>query len=203
MVIWLTDNNSTPTGGPPEFRGGSNGPWRGELGDALEGSIRAVGMIKWPRRITPGSSNQMVSIHDILPSLASIIGARVPADRPMDGVDQSAFFTGKQAKSNRESLITFIGEEIAAVRFRQYRLYPKEFIATTGNPTMTGLPGRRAEGNGYPAIFNVEADPREENNIMAVAGWVIPQYMRLIGEYRKTLEKYPNPKAVSLTDFGR
>jgi len=25
----------------------------------------------------------------------------------------------------------------------------------------------------------------------------------VIGEYRKTLEEYPNPKAVSLTEFGR
>jgi hypothetical protein len=66
---------------------------------------------------------------------------------------------------------------------------------------MAGVGGYRAEGNGYPAIFNIEQDPREENNISASSGWVIAQYMRLIGEYQKTLEKYPNPKAVNLTDF--
>ena len=38
--------------------------------------------------------------------LAGFIGAQVPTDRPIDGVDQGAFFTGKQEKSNRESLIT-------------------------------------------------------------------------------------------------
>ena len=42
-------------------------------------------------------------------------------------------------KSNRESLISFIGEEVAAVRWRAYRIYPKEFIATTGNPSILGL----------------------------------------------------------------
>jgi hypothetical protein len=57
----------------------------------------------------------------------------------MDGLDQGAFFTGKQEKSNRESLISFIGEEVAAVRWRAYRIYPKEFIATTGNPSILGL----------------------------------------------------------------
>lgn len=202
IVLWLSDNAAAPTSGPFDSRPGSNGPFRGELGDALEGSIRTVGMIKWPGRIAPHASNQMVSVHDFFPTLAGFIGATVPADRPMDGVDQGAFFTGKQATSNRESLITFLGEEIAAVRWRQYRLYPKEFVSTTGNPAMYGLAGRRAEGNGFPAIFNIEADPREEVNILGTSAWVIGPYLKLIGEYQKSLEKYPNPKAVNLTDFG-
>ena len=116
IVLWLSDNAAAPTQGPGEDRGGSNGPFRGELGDALEGSIRTVGMVKWPGTIAPRVSNEMVSVHDIFPTLAGFIGAQVPADRPIDGVDQGAFFTGKQPKSNRESLITFIGEEVGAVR---------------------------------------------------------------------------------------
>ncbi len=203
IVIWLSDNGSTPTGGPAAFRGGSNGPFRGELGDALEGSIRTVGMIKWPGKIAPRASNEMVSIHDFYPTLAAMIGAEIPQDRAIDGVDQSAFFTGTQAKSNRESLLTFIGDEIVAVRWRQYRLYPKQFVSSAGNPAVAGIGGYRAEGAGYPTIFNVEQDPREEVNVNATTGWVIPQYMRVIGEYQKSLEKYPNPKAVNLTQFGR
>ncbi|HJW36295.1 MAG TPA: arylsulfatase [Actinomycetes bacterium] len=203
IVIWLSDNGSTPTGGPAAFRGGSNGPFRGELGDALEGSIRTVGMIKWPGKIAPRASNEMVSIHDFYPTLAAMIGAEIPQDRAIDGVDQSPFFMGTQAKSNRESLLTFIGEEIVAVRWRQYRLYPKQFVSSAGNPAVAGIGGYRAEGAGYPAIFNIEADPREEVNAAATTGWVIGQYLKLIGEYQKSLEKYPNPKAVNLTQFGR
>ena len=203
IVIWISDNGATPTGGPAESLGGSNAPFRGELGDALEGSIRTVGMIKWPGKITPRTSNEMVSIHDFFPTLASIVGAKVPMDRPIDGVDQSDFFTGKQPKSNRDSLLTFIGEEVAVVRWRQYRMYPKEFASSKGGESMPGLGGHREELNGFPAIFNIEQDPREEVNILASSGWVIAQYLRLIGEYQKTLAKYPNPKAVNLTDFGK
>lgn len=201
IVIWLSDNAAAPTAGPPDTRMGFNGPFRGELGDALEGSIRTIGMIKWPGRIAPRASNEMFAVHDWAPTLANIIGAQMPTDRPIDGVDQSGFLTGRQTKSNRESLITFLGEEIAAVRWRQYRLYPKEFISASGNPPMMGLAGRRAEGNGFPAIFNIEADPREEVNIVGTSAWVIGPYLKAIGEYNKTLEKFPNPKAVSLTEF--
>jgi arylsulfatase len=203
VVIWLSDNGSTPTQGPPEFRGGSNGPFRGELGDALEGSLRVPAMIKWPRKIAPGASNEMVSVHDFFPTLAKIIGGKLPDDRPIDGVDQSAFFTGKQVKSNRESLITCIGEEVVAVRWRNFRLYPKQFVSSAGNPSMNGIAGYRAEGNGYPAFFNIEQDPREEVNIAASSAWVVGPYLKLIGEYQKSLEKYPNPKAVNLTNFGK
>ena len=34
IVIWISDNAATPLSGPPAYRGGNNGPFRGELGDA-------------------------------------------------------------------------------------------------------------------------------------------------------------------------
>ena len=203
IVIWLSDHAAAPTAGPPDSRAGFNGPFRGELGDATEGSIRTVGMIKWPGKIAPGASNGMVSVHDWFPTLAGIIGAEVPTDRPIDGVDQSAFFTGEQEESSRESLLTFIGDEIAAVRWREFRIYPKQFVSSAGNPPMDGLGGNRMETTGFPLVFNIEADPREEVNIIGTAAWVIGPYLRTIGEYRKSLESYPNPEAVSLTEFGR
>jgi arylsulfatase len=203
IVIWISDNAAAPLAGPSDTRMGFNGPFRGELGDATEGAIRTIGMVRWPGKIAPRASNEMFSVHDWFPTLAGIIGGKVPTDRPIDGIDQSAFILGKQAKSNRESLISFIGEEVVAVRWHQFRLYPKEFVLTTGNPPMTGLAGRRAEGNGFPAIFNIEADPREEVNILGTSAWVVGPYLKVIGEYYKTLEKYPNPKAVNMTQFSR
>ena len=203
IVLWLSDNAAAPTSGPFDSRPGFNGPFRGELGDALEGSIRTIGMIKWPGNIKPRVSNEMVSVHDFFPTLATIIGAKIPNDRPIDGVDQSAFFTGKQPKSNRESMISFIGEEVAAVRWRQYRIYPKQFVSSAGNPTMSGLAGQRMEGNGFPAIFNIEADPREEVNVFGTSAWVLGPYLKLVAEYQKSLQEHPNPKPVNLTKFPR
>ncbi|HTE31468.1 MAG TPA: arylsulfatase [Chryseolinea sp.] len=203
IVIWISDNAAAPTQGPGEDRGGSNGPFRGELGDALEGSVRTIGMIRWPGKIMPRVSNEMVSVHDWLPTLAGFIGAKIPTDKPIDGVDQGAFFMAKQPKSNRESLITLIGEEVGAVRWRNYRIYPRQFVPSAGNPAMYGLAGNRQDGNGFPLIFNIEADPREENNVLGTSAWVIGPYLKLVGEYYKSLEKYPNPKSVSLTEFQK
>ena len=75
---------------------------------------------------------------------------------------------------------------------------------TTGNPPMTGLAGRRAEGERLPCDTwrASEADPREWANVVDSDAWVVLTYLKLIGESYKSLEKYPNPKPVKLTEFG-
>ena len=201
IVIWISDDGASPLTGPSASRGGSNGIWVAELGDGREGSLRTPAMIKWPGKIQPSKSNGMVSIHDFFTTLGSIIGADIPDDRAIDGVDQTDFFLGKQDHSNRESLLTFLGDEIVAVRWRHFRIYPKQFTATPGIPPMTGIFGARMETNGYPIVINLFADHKEEFNILADNAWVMGPYMKIIGAYKKSLVKDPNPPAFSLTDF--
>jgi arylsulfatase len=50
-------------------------------------------------------------------------------------------------------------------------------------------------------IYNIEMDPREQICIPADNAWVYRQYLRIVGEYKKSLEKYPNPPGVSLTNI--
>ena len=202
VVIWISDNGATVTGTVPgEVGGGSNGPFRGELGDGNEGSIRTAGMIKWPGKIQPSVSNEMVSVHDFLPTFAEILGKKLPKDRPYDGVDQSEFFLGKTDKSAREHLITFVGDRIIAVRWKQFRIYPLEFIGSETNPQYKGgYLSSTKETAGFPRIYNIDADPREMQDI-AVSGsaWVFGAYGKIIAEYKKSLKKYPNPPAPNLT----
>jgi arylsulfatase len=204
IVIWLSDNGPAQTQAHnTDYMGSSPGPFRGEVGDALDGSLRVPGMIKWPGRIPARKSNEMVSIHDFLPTLATITGAKVPQDRPIDGVDQSDFFLGKSEQSGRESLITFIDNEIAAVRWRKWRMYPRQFIASSGNPSALGVSAYRIDGTGYPAVYNIERDPRELWNVVGVEAWVIGEYLRLVGEYQASLKEHPNPPGFSLTEFKK
>ena len=201
IVIFLSDNGPTTTGGSPdELYAGDPGPFRGELGDAYEGSIRTVGMIRWPGRIKPSVSNEMIAIHDIFPTLATMIDAKIPSDRPMDGVDRD-FLLGRQDTSNRDHLLTFIGDRLVAVRWRQWRIYPVEFMGTRGNPSTAGYVGTIRETAGYPQIYNIEADPKEQANVAHLNGWVLAPYLQVINDYRESLVKYPNPPAPNFTDI--
>jgi arylsulfatase len=202
IVIFLSDNGPARTSVTfDEIQGGDVGPFRGELGDAYEGSIRTIGMIRWPGRIEPSVSNEMVALHDFLPTLATIIGAEIPSDRSIDGVDQSRFFLGEQTRSNRDSLISFVGDRIVAVRWRQWRIYPVEIRRAQGNPATAGMIGTMTETAGYPEVFNIEADPKEEVNRVVTDAWVVGSYLQVVNDYLESLEKHPNPPAPNLTDF--
>ena len=199
VVVFMSDNGPMRTNTWPDS--GSAGPFRGELGDPLEGSIRTIGMIRWPGKIEPGTSNEMFSTMDFMPTFAQIAGAKMPEDRPIDGVDQLEFLLGEQAQSNREHLITFTGDQLQAVRWRQFRYYLVDVVPSgLGASRQEGLAGayRRLH---YPLIYNIEADPREEFNINTTRGWVAGHAMRIIGEYLQTLEDHPNPPAPNLTNF--
>ena len=202
IVIWISDNGPTTTGGSlDELYAGDTGPFRGELGDAYEGSIRTVGMVRWPGKIKPSVSNEMFAIHDFLPTLAKIIGAEIPDDRPIDGVDQSAFLLGQQETSNRDHLLTFIGDRLVAVRWKQWRMYPVEFLGTRGNPSTAGYVGTIRETAGFPQAYNIEADPKEEVNVIHTNGWLIAPYLQLVNKYRESLKAHPNPPAANLTNI--
>ena len=98
-------------------------------------------MIRWPGRLGPGKSKEMVASHDFLPTLASILGAELPGDRPDDGVDRSAFLLGRQDRSAREHLITLVENEIAAMCWRKYGICPRAFGPSFGDPAQEGALG--------------------------------------------------------------
>jgi arylsulfatase len=89
------------------------------------------------------------------------------------------------------------------VRWRHWRIYPKQIIASSGNPSAHGVYATRAEGTGYPAIFNITRDPREEMNVVGTEAWVIGAYMKIVGAYQASIKEYPNPQGFSLTTFPK
>ena len=127
IVVFASDNG--PYGetarefgnqGTPDM--GNSGPFRGELGEATEGSIRTCCFIRWPGHVKPDTSSYaMFSIMDFLPTFASIVGGKVPTDRPIDGVDQTDVLLGNSVTGHRESLLTFIGGDMVAARWKQWR----------------------------------------------------------------------------------
>lgn len=202
IVVFISDNGPTTTSTlPEEMYMASAGPWRGELGDPWEGSVRTVGMISWPGTIPPGASDGMVSIMDLLPTFAKILDTSLPDERYIDGIDQSSYLLGRQAHSDREYLLTFIGNHLAALRWRQWRVYTADYHLSGGNPSLGGYLGHSTPTAGYPMIFNIEADPREMRNTSAENGWVMGPYLEGIGHYRATLADHPNPPAPNLTDY--
>jgi arylsulfatase A-like enzyme len=208
IVVFASDNG--PSGmilreignlGSPDT--GSPGPFRGELGEATEGAIRTFCFIRWPGHIAPNTTSYaMFSIMDFLPTFAAILGTKLPTDRPFDGVDQTAVLSGKSEMGARESLLTFIGPDLVAVRWKQWRIYLKDMHQTgTGSQMLGGM----YVSNGamwFPKIYNIEMDPHEDLNIGANFLWAAGPAFKAIKEYEASVKKYPNPPSSNLTNFA-
>ena len=181
---------------------GSPGPFRGSLGDANEGSVRTFAFVRWPGHVKPDTaSNAMFSEMDFLPTFAAILGAKLPtADRAIDGVDQTDVLIGKSATGNRESLLTFIGPDIVAARWKQWRLYFKDMALTTSGHQAIGGMFANAAPMYYPKIYNIEVDPHEDLQLPNYL-WAIGPAFKAIQEYEETVKKFPNPPAANLTHF--
>jgi arylsulfatase len=129
-----------------------------------------------------GVSNEIVHVTDIFATLARIAGAAVPSDRPIDGVDQLDFLRGKQRKSNRESLVFFIKNEMRAVKWRDWKMH---FI---WEPEPNTGPLHLES----PYIFNLVRDPKEESDVSNAEGnWVRGPIRRLVLQFQQSLKQFP------------
>ena len=66
---------------------------------------------------------------------------------------------------------------------------------------MGGVGASAAPMNGYPKVFNIELDPREEHNIGEMYEWVIGPVLKVVEQYKASLAKHPNPPAANMTRF--
>jgi arylsulfatase len=178
IVIFASDNG-------PEFVkpwDGWAGPWRGQYFTAWEGGIRVPFMVRWPGRIPAGVvSDEIVHGVDLFPTLASIVGAGVPADRPIDGVDQSNFFLGRSEKSNREGFPIWCADRLQAVKWRNFKVHFYKQDTMVSPATKLGI----------PLLFNLYTNPREDEDKVITDSWIIGPVLKMVAEFEESVKRFP------------
>lgn len=177
IVIFVSDNG-------PEYvkpYDGWAGPWRGQYFTAWEGGIRVPFLIRWPGNVPAGRvSDEIVHGVDLFPTLAKLTGASVPTDRPIDGVDQSGFFLGKAEKSAREGILIFCADRLQAVKWRHYKVhfYQQE---TMVSPALK---------LGVPMLFDLYANPREDEGKPSLDSWVVGPVLKMVGAFEESTKEH-------------
>lgn len=179
IVIFASDN------GAEHLRpwDGWAGPWRGEYFSAYEGGLRVPFMIRWPGRIPAGHvSDELVHGVDVFPTLAHMTGAHVPDDRPIDGMDQSAFLEGKTDKSPREGILIWVDNRLQAVKWHHYKMHFYK------QDDMEAPPQKLA----IPYLFDLYTNPREdETKQRGPHSWVLTPMLKMIRDFEASAKKYP------------
>jgi len=177
LVLFGSDNG-------PEFRRpwrGTAGPWRGTYHTAMEGGLRVPFILRWPGRIAPRRTTDVLHITDLYPTLAKVAGANLPEDRPIDGIDQLGFFLGEWPKSAREGFPYYIKTELRAVKWRDWKMHLMWEVEPNEGPIKLET----------PYLFNLVKDPKEETDANMEEGWVRGPIRRLIESFQESLKVHP------------
>ena len=179
IVMWCTDNGAEQR---RPWRG-SSGPWSGFYNTVMEGGIRTPCIIRWPGRIPAGRvTNGIVHQVDIFPTLAAAAGADiVPTDRAIDGVNQLPFLEGKQAKSNRTSVLYYTNTQVRAVKWHDWKFH-YAYTPEAGAPAVPPL----------MRLFNLLSDPKEETDIKDDNPWAEGLIDQLVADFEATTRHYPH-----------
>jgi len=171
---------------------GSNGPWRGGLSTGYEGGMRTPAMVRWPGKIPEGKvSDEIFADLDWYPTIAELAGAgkRVPTDRPIDGFSQTNFLLGKQDKSNREYVVTFVGTDVWSVKWRNMKIHFK---------TAEGTHDKVVGGYTFPQVYDIKNDPAENFELWGNEGyahtWIMEPVSKILGSLQASMVKYRNIK---------
>ncbi|XP_069764922.1 arylsulfatase A [Narcine bancroftii] len=184
FVFFTSDNG-------PELmrrsRGGNAGLLKCGKGTTYEGGMREPAIAYWPGQITPGLTHELASTLDILPTIASLTGAKLPHIK-LDGYDMSDILFNNR-KSKRDTMFYYpispskkLG--VFAVRYRQYKAH----YYTQGSTHSDSTPDHACHWDSLlsfhnpPLLFDLEADPSEN---YPLSSFDIPNYSWIIEEIKK------------------
>ena len=177
LLIFGSDNG-------PEFRRpwrGTAGPWSGTYHTAMEGGLRVPLIVRWPGCVKPGVTNEMAHVTDLFTTLLANAGAKVPDDRPIDGLDLTPFLLGRTDKSPREGFVFYIKDQLRAIKWRQWKMH----LLWEAEPN-TGVTHLEV-----PYLFNVVQDPKEETDVNSTQGWVRGPMRKVQMAFQQSLEQHP------------
>ncbi len=192
---WLIKNKDRADGHLPTDHGGSAGSLRSGKVSTWEGGVRVPTILWAPGRVPAGTEcDKIAATIDLMPTFAQLAGAKVPADRVLDGVDIAPLFAGEfeAADENRFFAYYFINS-LQAVRQGKWKLH----LPRPANPPWLG----KFAGNNHiapedwagfeePFLVDLEADPGETRSVAAEHPEVVELLLGLAEEVRADIGDY-------------
>jgi arylsulfatase A len=155
-VIFATDNGPWLTF---KHHGGSAGPLREGKFSTFEGGHRVPCIIWAPGRIPAGTQcDALASTIDLLPTIAALTHTKLPANRPIDGVDITTLFDGTSDSVRKNFLYYASSGNIEGIREGNWKLLirQKDSKKDSQSPAKPQL-----------LLFNLSNDLGEEHNLAA------------------------------------
>ena len=187
LVIFCSDNGPWLSYGD---HAGLANPLREGKGTSFDGGHREPTVMRMPGKIPAGSvCNEPASTMDILPTIANLTGAKLPAHR-IDGKDIWPLVSGVPgAKSPHEAFFYYRSFALEAVRSGKWKLHlPHSYRTLAGRQGGTGgQPAEYEQGKIGPALFDLAGDIGEQHDVSARHPEIVKRLMALADEMRQDL----------------
>jgi arylsulfatase A-like enzyme len=159
LIFFCSDNGPEGTGTPePEYNPyggvhfGSAGEFKGRKRYLYNGGVCVPAFAVWPGVIEAGRTvDEPVCTLDYLPTLAEILGAEIPEDRPIDGTNVLPLLQGEEWK--RDKFIPFASS-------MQKKSPTASIIDDNFKLLLWFDPGKENE------LYHLLKDPSEEQNLI-------------------------------------
>lgn len=185
LVLFASDNGPWR---PYGDHAGSTGSLRGEKGTAFEGGVRVPFIARWPGRLPAGKIVHAPAMTiDVLPTVARLAGAQVPADRVIDGHDIWPLLEGSAPASPHDALYFYWGDALHAVRSGRWKLHLPHPYRHTVAAGHGGKPGPTEERGIGLSLYDLEADPGERRDVADRHPDVVARLQRVAGQARTQL----------------
>ena len=171
LVVYTSDNGPWLS---KKHHAGCALPLRDGKFSTYEGGMREPCIMRWPGRIPAGKvCRQMCGTIDLLPTFARLTGARVSADRVIDGKDIWPLMAGTPgAKTPHEAFFYYRGTNLQAVRRGRWKL--RRVKKTTD-------------------LYDLEADISEKNNLADARPQVVRRLSGMMEEFDRQLKANARP----------
>ncbi|MDH3585254.1 MAG: sulfatase-like hydrolase/transferase, partial [Phycisphaerae bacterium] len=187
LVIFTSDNGPWLSYGD---HAGTSGPLREGKGTMFDGGCRESTIMWWPGRIPAGTTSSTPAMTiDILPTIAHLIGARLPKHK-IDGKNIWPLIEGKPgATSPHEAYFMYYGSQLQAARMGKWKLhFPHGYRTMAGKPGGTGgTPTRYSQAKIGLSLFDLEADIGETTDVKDKHPDVVARIKKLADQMRQDL----------------
>ena len=181
LIIYASDNGPWLNYGK---WGGSAGPLREGKGTMWEGGARVPCIMRWPDKINPGQViSNIASTMDIFPTIAQIIGKK-KINNKIDGVSLLPLIEGIPGANPRDELYYYYGENLIAVRKKNYKLVFPHVYRSYENvePGENLHPGTYSQGRSGLELYDLDIDIEESRDISK-------QFPEIVNELQELGEK--------------
>jgi arylsulfatase A-like enzyme len=160
LLIYSSDNGAYVT---DEKGHKPTGPFRGKKSQLWEGGHRVPFIVRWPARIQPGVSADLVSTIDVPATICAAAGITLSKDALPDSFNLLPALLGDKKAPKRDHLILMSGTGNLAIRSGSLKYMPDLAVADGWEA------GGRKKPNApdQPALFDLAKDPGETNNLFS------------------------------------